>query len=246
MAKQGGLGDGLLIDQYDVSGDFASVATRGGPALKECTGLDKQAMERMALIRDGGIEGNTFFNKAAGQEHAALSPLPLADRIITYQRGRLLGSPAASLVAKQGNYDPQRDDDGSLACAVEAPSNGYGLAWGVQHTPGRRTDTTATNGAAVDAGASSAFGLAAFLHVIAFTGTSVTIKLQESSDNGGADAWADVTGGAFTLVTAVGKQRIQTGLTLTVERYLRVVTSGTFTNVNFLVNVARHEIATAY
>lgn len=249
MGKQGGLGDGLLIDQWVLAPDFSSLKTSGGPSPWPVTGLDKSAYERIGLVRDGGIEGVCFFNPddTLGA-HLALSSLLLTDRILTYQRGTTLGAPAASLVAKQGNYDPERGDDGSLTIKVNSQSNGYGLVWGFQYTPGVRHDTTATNGASVDDTSSSAFGLTAFLHVSGVVGTSVTVKLQESSDNGGTDAWADVAGGAFTAVTpsGLGAQRIQTGLTQTVERYLRVVSSGTFTSADFCVVVFRHPVAVTY
>jgi hypothetical protein len=53
-------------------------------------------------------------------------------------------------------------------------------------TAAPRTDTTATNGTSYDFGTgSTAFGLQAYLQVLSFTGTSCTIKLQESSDNAG-------------------------------------------------------------
>lgn len=88
------------------------------------------------------------------------------------------------------------------------------------------------------------YGLQAYLHVLAFTGTDATVKIQQSSDNGSTDAWADVTGGGFTAVTTGPQaQRIQTARSLTVERYLRVVTttSAGFTNLQFLVVVVKND-----
>jgi hypothetical protein len=95
----------------------------------------------------------------------------------------------------------------------------------------------------VDFGAESDFGLQAYLHVFAFTGTDVTIKLQESSDNSG-DAYADVVGGGFTAVaSAPTSERIATAVDLTVEQYLKVttVTTGGFTSCAFAVMVVRNE-----
>jgi hypothetical protein len=146
--------------------------------------------------------------------------------------------------AKQVGYDPTRGGDGALSYNTAAQANGYGLEWGRQGTAGIRTDTTATNGSSVDGLAATSFGLQAYLHVFAVTGTSVTVKLQESSDNGVGDAWADVVGGAFTAVNggATDAQRIQTTINLAVERYLRVVTTGTFTNAQFAVNIIRNQV----
>lgn len=248
MSKQSGLGDALYIAGYDFSGDIGSVgAVGGGPAALEVTGIDKSAPERIGGLRDGRIDFTAFFNPAAGRAHPRLSLLPTTDVIMTYFRGTALGGASANLVAKQLNYDGSRGDDGAFTFAGANQGNGYGLEWGTSMTAGKRTDSTATNGASVDFGTgSTSWGLQAYLHVFAFTGTSVTVKLQESSDNGGADAWADVTGGAFTAATGITSQRIATASGQTVERYLRVVTTGTFSDAVFAVSVNRNVVATSF
>lgn len=247
MPKTSGLGDALFVHGYDLSGDIQSLGRiGGGPALLDVTAINKSAMERIGGLRDGAIESTAFFNPSTDQAHDRFSNLPTSDVIITYCRGTTLGNPAASIVAKQSNYDPTRAADGALTAAVNAEANGYGLEWGEQLTAGKRTDTTATNGTGVDFTASTSFGLQAWLHVFAFTGTSVTVKLQESSDNGSTDAWADVTGGAFTAATGITAERIQTSRSLTVERYLRVVTTGTFSNAVFAVMVTKNATETLF
>jgi hypothetical protein len=247
MAKQTGLGDRLLVDGVDLSGDIGaadSILTSREEI--EQTGIDKSAKERNLGLRDGAMEFTAFFNDAVTTgAHPNLKTLPRANRVMTYCRGYGTGSAAASMVAKQIGYDGERDDKGSLTFKVEALASGFGLDWGVQYTNGLRTDTTATAGTAVDYGAASAFGLSAYLQVTAFTGTSCTIKLQESSDNSG-DAYADVVGGSFGAQSAIGASRIQTSPTLAVERYLKVVTTGTFTSCTFLVAVTRNDTAPAW
>lgn len=248
MAKQTGLGDRLFIDGLNVSGDITAIDTLGGgPEALENTGIDKSAFERIGGLRDGRAEFTTWWNPGpeADAAHVALSTLPRTDRILTYCRGVALGGPAAGLVGKQINYDGSREADGAFSLEVAAQANGYGIEWGVQGTAGIRTDSAATNGSSVDHGAATAFGLTAYLHVFAFTGTSVTVKLQESADDGAADTWADVVGGAFTAATAVGAERIATATDLAVERYLRVVTTGTFTDAQFAVLICRAETEVA-
>ncbi|MFI8448249.1 hypothetical protein [Streptomyces erythrochromogenes] len=248
MSKQSGLGDALYIAGYDLSGDIGSVnSIGGGPSLLEVTGIDKYAPERLGGVRDGRIDYTSFFNPAIGQAHLRLSALPTSDVILSYYRGTALGGASANLVAKQLNYDGTRADDGAFTFVGQNPGSGYGLEWGTNLTAGKRTDGSATNGTSVDFGTgSTSFGLQAYLHVFAFTGTSVTVKLQESSDNGAGDAWADVTGGGFTAATGVTSQRIATANNLTVERYLRVVTTGTFSNAVFAVSVNRNDVATNF
>ncbi|MFI9154488.1 hypothetical protein [Streptomyces sp. NPDC053367] len=254
MTKRSGLAQNFYLGGYNLSGDTGAGNDIGGglAGTQDVTGIDKSAFERIGLLRDGRLSWTAFFNPEKATDipgttedraHTVLSSLPTTDRHMMWATGTSIGSPAACMVAKQIDYNPTRAADGSLTISVSAQANAYGLEWGDLLTAGVRTDTTATNGSSLDLGTgSTAFGLQAYLHVFAFTGTSVTVKLQESSDNGGADAWADVTGGAFTAATGITAQRIQTGRTQTVERYLRVVTTGTFTNAKFAVAVIRNDV----
>jgi hypothetical protein len=236
--KQSGLGDRLFVAGFDLSGDISAVQrVAGGPAALEVTGIDKSAPERIGGLRDGGIDFTAWFNDAAGQSHPVLSTLPTTDRIVSYFRGAAIGSPTASCVAKQVNYDGTRAQDGTLTHTVNAVPNGYGVEWGLQLTAGKRTDSTATNGASIDYGAvSTAFGLQAWLHVFAFTGTSVTVTIQDSADN---ISFANVSGAVFTAATGVTSERI--AVSGTVRRYLRAITTGTFSNAVFAVQVTRNE-----
>jgi hypothetical protein len=244
--KQTGLGDNLYISGVDVSGDTQSLGKiGGGPAALDVTDITQSAYERRGGIRDGAIEWVSYFDPATA--HPVLSALLTTDAQLMYSRGTVFGSQVACLVGKQVDYTPTRGADGSLTFAVSAQANGYGVEWGDRLTDGFREDTAATNGTDIlDAGAASSFGLQAYLQLLAFTGTSVTVKLQESSDGGVTDEWADVVGGAFTAATAVGAERIETSRTLAVERHLRVVTTGTFTVATFAVAVVRNATAVVF
>ncbi|MFF0140476.1 hypothetical protein ACFYRN_28930 [Streptomyces sp. NPDC005227] len=246
MAKTGGLGDGLLIAGYNASGDIQQLGRiGGGPALLNFTGIDKYAFERKGGLRDGAIEMTTFFNSdtVVPATHQKLSALPRTDVMLTYCRGTTVGDPAASLIAKQANYDPSRGDDGMITFGVSAQANGFGIEWGRQLTAGVRTDTAATLGTGIDTVAAASFGGQAYLQVGAFVGTDATVKIQDSADN---VTFADVAGFAFTQITAgPTTERIQLGNTATLRRYLRAttVTTGGFTSLPFSVNVIKNESA---
>lgn len=247
MSKQGGLGDALYVSGYNLSGDVQSLSgVGGGPALLDFTDITQAANARQGGLRDGRIEWTSFFNPGleANAAHTVLSVLPTSDAVVTYCRGTALGSPAACLVGKQIGYDGNRANDGGFTFGLSAQANGYGLEWGLLGTPGMRTDATATNGTALDNAAATTFGLQAYLHVAAVTGTSVTVKLQDSTDN---TTFNDVVGGSFTAATGAGtSQRIATAPNLTVARYLRVVTTGTFTNAQFAVVICRNPVAVTF
>jgi len=242
MAKQTGLGDNLYVSGYNLSGDVGSLSRiGGGAAVIDVTGIDKSAHERLLGVRDGAIEFQAFFNDAAGQAHPVLSTLPTADRMVSYFRGTAIGNPAATMLAKQINYDPTRATDGALTLAVSAQANSFGIEWGEQLTAGQLQHTGAAAGTSLDNGASTDFGLQAYLHVFSFTGTSCTVAIQESSDDGAGDAWANVTDGVFAAATGVGSERIATANDQTIERYLRIKTTGTFSECTFAVVVVRND-----
>lgn len=244
MTKTSGLGDNFYVDGRDLSGDVGSLGTvGGGPAVLDVTGMDKFAFERIGGLRVGTMEYTAFFNNALGQEHATLSTLPRGDRTLTYCRGTVIGNAAACLISKQIDYAPTRGNDGAFTIAGSHQSNGYGLEWGELLTAGKRIDTTATNGASWDGLAATSFGLQAYLHVFALTGTNVVVTLEDSANN---STFAAVTAGAFTSATAIGAQRIQTGRTAAVRRYVRAVTTGTFTSATFAVVLVRNPIAVSF
>lgn len=240
MAKQSGLGQRLLVGGYDLSGDVQSYEITGGGELLEVTGIDKSAKERIGGQRDGSLKWTSFFNPAAGRAHPVLSVLPTADVQFTLCAGTTLGDPGACLIAKQPNYAGKRAQNGMFTFDVEAVANAYGLEWGTQLTAGVRADTTGTNGTGVDQAAASTYGAQAYLQVLGVTGTSVTVKVQDSADN---SSWADVTGLTFTAATGIAVQRLATSNTATIRRYVRAVSSGTFTAASFSVVLVRNEVA---
>lgn len=244
MSKQGGLGDLLLLGGFNASGDINSIGNvGGGPAALPFTDITQSGMARQGGERDGRTEFMAYFNPTAAMTHDKLAALPTADVVTGYLRGATLGAPGACMVGKQINYDGSRGNDGSFTFNVSSQANGYGLEWGLQLTAGLRTDTAATNGTGIDTAASLAFGAQAYLQVNAFTGTDVTVKIQDSADN---VTFADVTGLAFTQITsAPGAQRIATANTATIRRYIRAstVTTGGVTSVTFSVVINKNPIA---
>lgn len=241
MAKRSGLGMNLYIGGIAVSDDIGGISQISSPRpVQDVTPINKSAMARLLLAKDGAIAlSPVFWNPELA--HEVFGSLPEEDTAATLLLGETAGSTACSMVAKQLNYDGNRDQSGAFTFATNLQANGYGLEWGNMHTAGIRTDTAATNGSSLDGGAETAFGLQAYLHVFAFTGTSVTVKLQGSSDDGDSDAFTDITGASFTAATDVGWQRIQTARDATIERYTRVVTTGTFTDAQFAVMIVRNE-----
>lgn len=247
MAKESGLGDLFFVDGVDLSGDVGAVQKiAASTELLDVTAISKSAHERLSGLFDGEIGFNSYFNDAAGAALATLKAKSSgADRICSWFHGSGIGEAGASIVAKQLNYDGTRADDGMLSFDAQCMGNGYGVDYGEQLTAGKRTDTGATNGASLNAGAASALGLVAYLHVFSFTGTDATVKVEQSSDDGAGDAFAAIL--TFTAVTTAPtfERKVTATLTTAAEQYLRVATSttGGFSSLVFAVMASRYPYA---
>jgi hypothetical protein len=244
MAKKSGLGQQFYLDGVDLSGDTGSASAISAPRqVQVSTGIQKSAIERLHLLRDGTFDWSSYFNPSGA--HAELSTLPTGDRIANWLTGTVLGDPAFGIVCKQLSYDPTRAADGSMTIAVQGRANGFGLEWGDTLTAGAENFTGAANGDGVDFAASTNFGLQAYLQVLGLTGTDVTVTLQDSSD--GSSDWAAIGAGvAFAAASAVGAQRIQTDRDETIRRHLRIVVSGTFSSATLAVVVVKNTVETLF
>jgi len=240
MAKSSGLGDALYVDGYNLSGDINSLSRIStSRAALDFTAIDKTGFERLGGLKDGGIDFVSYFNSAAGQAHLDLSLLPTTDVQVAYFRGTTVGNKAAATVAKLVGYDPTRGADGSLTLATSAQSNGFGLEWGVMLTAGRQTDTSATNSTGLDQTAGTTQGAQAYLQVFSFTGTSCTVTVEDSTDN---ISFASLIG--FTAAT--GRTTERKAVSGTVDRYVRIATTGTFSSCVFAVMFKRNKIVTVF
>lgn len=253
MTKQSGLGQNFYLDGVDLSGDTGSASRIGGglAVVLPVPGINDLAQSRIGGGRDGGITWQAWFNPAVGQAHPALSTLPTGDRLATWVHRPILGVAAACVVAKQIGYDGSRETNGNFPFAIETQGNAFGLEWTEQLTAGYDDFTGAAAGAGLDYGASvgtTAFGLQAYLQVFApFTGTSATVAVQHSDDDGAVDPYANVTGAVFTAVSAApGSQRIQTARNASVKRWLRINVTGTFSASTIGVFVVKNLVNTVF
>jgi hypothetical protein len=241
-----GLNARFYIGGFDLSADVSALDNVAGSIHPlDVTGIQALAHERLGGQREGALDFSLFFDTGAGQEHAALSGLPTADVIASAflanaAGAQAVGSPCCSINSKQVNYDWTRGTDGSLTGKVSCQSSGFGLEWGEALTAGLRTDSAATVGAFFDDGAGTAFGGQAYFQLIAFAGTSVTIDIQSATTSGGSYATTGLTSSALT---AIGAQRVAVSNATTINEFLKVVTTGTFSNAVFAVHFSRNLVA---
>jgi hypothetical protein len=239
MAKKSGLGQQIFVHGYDLSGDVAAIDNASSPRdLLDVTAINASAHERVMGLSDGNLAVTSWFNDSAEQEHAAFSGLPTTDRILTWAFGATRGDVAACLVAKQVNYDGSRSTDGSLSFSIDSQANGVALDWCNTLTTGKETHSSAGSSTSRDDGAGTTAGMVAYLEITDCDSGTPTVSIQESSDNGSSDAWVNViTFSTVGYASAPTAERVTSAGT--VERYLRVTTTGTFSNLDFCVSTRR-------
>lgn len=238
--KSTGLGDQLFISGVDIGADINSIGSLATPRQTlPGTAITMSAEARMFGVRDGMAEFTAYFNASTGETHDTLQTLPSTDVHLMYLRGTTLGNASVGLVGKQIDYAGTRGDDGSLLFNVSAQANAFGLDWCKQLTAGKVTHASATNVTAIDTTASASFGWQAYLQAFSIGSGTATVTIEDSADN---VSFTPITGGAFTNVTASTVERIQSSsATATVRRYVRVATSGTFTNLVFAVSINKNK-----
>lgn len=242
MAKSSGLGDAFYYNGNDLSGDVNSISKLSTPlATIDSTDITQLANARLGGLRAAELDWAAFFDPSLG--HPVWSALPLTDQIMSYFRTTAVGAPAFTMQGLQLNYDLTRGADASLSVALTAQSDKFGGEWGIQLTPGKRVDTGAFSGAGYDDtanianGVSTQFGGQAYLHVFAVSGGSPDIVVQHAPDN---TTWTTLTDfGAQGAAPAV----VRNSFAGTVQRYLRVITTGAFTSVTLAVQICRNPIA---
>lgn len=238
MAKENGLGQSMFISGVDISDDVREWNASGGPALLDFTSINKSAMVRKGGLHTAGIGATLFFNDAVDESFQTLKAMPSTDRIISLLTGNTLGDAAWCLTGKQSDLAYTRAPDGMFTLNLPALSNLRRGHWTQSLLAGKVTHASATNGTGIDYGAvSTLFGLTAYLQVFSLGSGTPTVKLQDSADN---VTFADITGGGFTAIAGVTSEVIETAATETIRRYVRVISTGTFTDLVFWVGFCRH------
>jgi hypothetical protein len=222
VAKQTGIGGRLWVGDTDISGDTGAISgLNQSRAQIDVTGIDKSFMERLPGLGDGSIDFSGFFNNAGA--HAELSPMGTANVIVTAAFGTAAGAHAFSLSGAQATYGVQRGADGSLATQSNFNSrSGYGLEFGYLQVGGASASGT---GVAVDWGAATSTGGAAYLHVLSVTSGTVTVIVEHSTS--GTASWSTVDGLSFTATSAGTAERVATtAASTTINQFTRYNISG--------------------
>ena len=241
MAKVNGLNVRLYVEGYDLSGDANSLSSVGYTnELLDVTTLDVSAYKRVVGIVDTELTVDAWFDNAASKQHAVWTSnsgkQPTTDQEIMIPMGSAVGDQFVGLAAKQGTYSTTRAPGSAIAANAVFSANGSAAEFGEMMTAHDDTHSSAGSGTVVDSGAATTNGGTGYLQLLSLASGSVTVKIQESSSSGGT--YSDLT--TFSTVAAAAAPASErTTMSGNVARYLKVTTTGTFSNAKIVVGFSR-------
>lgn len=238
MAKKAGYPQNFFIGGYDLSGDVGVMDRVAGPRTTlAANGLNSSAMERLIALSSGEMSFRTYFNDAANQQHVALKGLGTTDKVAMWFTGTTLDDVCAMLNGKQINYDPTRGADGSLLFLTQVLGNADPIEWGNTVTAGKITHSSAGSSTG-SIGTQTTNGAVGYINIFSVGSGTPTFILQDSQDtsNGIDGTWATL----ITFATqAQGAERKE--VSGTIDKGLRMTTTGSFANAVFAVGLRRGE-----
>ena len=243
MAKRGPDEVFLLVGGYDLGQDSHSLNFDRSAITEETTTFGDTFVENTYIgVKRGQITQEGYYDDADNRTSEIFSGNGGTSRVIVAgfsgnAQGRLCAGLAGGMQSTFGR-GASRNELTKVSATFE--SNGEIEEGVILQSLAAESGAGATSDGSHDHSAAGTRS-AAYLQVTELTlggYTSITVKVQESSDNGSGDAWADIV--TFTAVTAesVG-ERI--AIAASVERYTRVTLtlngSGSSESITLLVAI---------
>jgi len=234
MANVHGKSTVVLGDDVALTGDLTTVATSKQMQTPDVTTFGNDDRVFLAGLTEGSIQIDGVYDNATGGSDEELDAALAAasGKILTVGYGGLsIGTRCSMLQAREVSYNLRAAVNDAVRVTASFTGDGAVLGGVSLHDLEQETSTGAFS--SHDNSSSTSLGGVGQLHVTAFNGTDVTIKIQDSADDSN---WADLI--TFSSVTGTTQERAS--VTGTVNRYLRAnVTGGTFTSVTFAVSFGR-------
>lgn len=237
----------LLGFGYDLTSYFRQVTSRGEAAVADKSVLgDAEHSYDTGMLNGGTISASGLYSDSTGDIQRKLETILGTNGCIMHLPDGY-GAVARDFLAVEGSaikHAINIPHDDMVDVSLEAQGQD-GLEIGRTLTNAMTTPiSVAGNGTAVDFGdafaaPSGVVGVVsgcAYLICTAFTGTSVTVTVEDSAD--GSTSWATV--GTFTAVSAANAQQRIPLVAGVLRRYLRITTTGTFSNFTGVVGACKY------
>jgi len=169
---------------------------------------------------DGSFDENVFVDLKTDENHFASVAFTNSEGALSYQDVlRLTSQPRGGQVGGAVTLNLQAEGSGTRTRGVVLAN---ATVTGAGQRTGRNMGATASDTL-----------FAVHFHLVTFNGTNITLKVQESQNDGSPDTYTDVSGLTSGALTAAGVVRATT--TAATESWKRVDISGTFTSAVIVV-----------
>lgn len=234
MAKTAASKMKVWLDEYALASSLTSAGLEVTQELAVVTSLADAGPRRVVGNYDATFPFLGLFDGDAGAVDEIVHALvgSAGPHYVTLALGQSVGDVAYDGLAVLEGKPLSAASGGAQALGINLAGAG-GLSRGV--LLGNKTTTGAENLAGVNMGATTlGQRFRAVFRVISFTGTNITLKVQESQNDGGGDAYADISGLTSGALTGAGVVSVST--TAATEAWKRLAISGTFTSAVIAVS----------
>jgi len=198
----------VLVDGYELTGDSNRVTIDDKRDTYDVTAFGDLAHNFLPGVRTLALDHAGYLNANAAQSHPVLKGATvkgIVSLLLGSNAAPAAGNPVYSLLAQQGKYttlpEIAKVVPFSAAFATSSGLGGWGVALVVP-----TSITNAANGGAINNGAATTRGGAAFVHILGATASDTYLVTVEGSTTG-AFGGEQTTLATFTLNgTALGSQ----------------------------------------
>lgn len=222
MTKLAGDHAQVLVSGYELTGDSNRIAINEAVDTHDVTAFGDEVHKFISGQRVSAIDHAGYLNSAAAGSHPVLKGIAVngvVSVLIGQNAAPVVGDPTFSLLTQQNRYSAMPERGTFVPFGAYFANRGEVGGWGVALAV-PTTFTNSTNGSAVDNGAATTNGGAAFLHVLQEAASDTYAFTIEGSTTG-AFSGEQTTLATFTTLNAnaLGSERVAIAGTL--PRYTR-------------------------
>ena len=236
MANAHGKDIAIFLGDTDVSQYLNANAITVNNELADITAYQKEDRVFLGGLITGVASLGGHFDNASGAINDEFENSLKTATLLSVAYGVALSDRwvGMELQTSQLTTSPPVGDVVVVQLAAQASSRG--VSRGTVLHPLANVETGAGSETKVDQGAATARGCIAFLHVVAFTGTNITITIEDGATEGGA--FAELVG--FTQATGITSERkVVAAAATTPNQWVHVDWTGTFDTCTFIVGMER-------
>ena len=243
MARTAGAPSRIYVDEFDFSGRTNNASMAMDVNLPEVTSFSDDGAEFVEGNYNGTISVNGFFDPTDDNYDEQMWAVigDGADHFVGFYPGNSAAAASIGyeLQGQTNNQGRPADVAGAVLLNVTWQNNGAVVRSTVLNNSSV-VGTGAVSGSNQNTGTTSAGErFVAVMRVIAFNASSMTVIIEESSDDGAGDAYAAISGMTQTF-SAVGVSREST--TAATEAWKRVnVTAFSRTSATLIVSVGKDQ-----